>query len=887
MTRKIPAGDSGESRHRSSARDRFVVGLDDPNATLTRVGGKGASLARLAQAELPVPPGFCVTTSAYDTFVAGNGLQNRIMTAAAAAVSSEPVSCQRAADEIARLIARQAIPAEISAEIAASYRALGGGPPSVAVRSSATAEDLPDLSFAGQQNSYLNVRGEAEVLDAVQDCWASLWTARAIDYRSRNSIAADLVSCGVVVQVLVPANAAGVMFTADPVSGRTDRVVINAAWGLGEAVVGGHVTPDKVVIDKTGGAVITSEINDKTVRTSLGCVGTYEEPVPDEQRRRAVLTANEAADLARLGVRIESLYGNPVDIEWAQAEGRFAILQARPITSAVTATASGSGGRDPWNDSLLIDALWTRGNIGEAVPDVVTPCSRSLLNIVFADMMPTLYLGGYRPVGYIGGRLYLNLSVLMTMLAALGQSRRRLLEATGDLFGQVPDDVEIPVLPVSRWTVITTVIPAVVANRRRIRRNAKRLDAFLASAAARCERLLDQVRSAPTGTDLITIWHEDLLPFLHDSNYMLEAGSKRDGAAFITIRSTLRRLVGEADTNALLLAADDNRRLASLGSLHGLDQLMRGEIERAEFVRRYGHHSAHLFEISCPRPGEDPAWIDAQIAALRGAGVDLAARLAQQRAARQEAWGRFRHRYPHRARAMRLRLARAQQTTQLREAARSEQARAFWPLRAFILRAGELTGGGEDLFYLSITEVLALLGGEESVLEHVPGRRAAHARYAMLPSYPALIRGRFDPFSWAADPQRRSDVYVPGGDRVMAAATDTLRGSAGSPGVMEGFARVLPSIDKGENLEPGEILVTTVTNVGWTPLFPRAGGIVTDVGAALSHAAIVARELGIPAVVGCGDATMRVHDGDWLRIDGAAGTVEILRRDPPGGRHDQ
>lgn len=313
--------------------------------------------------------------------------------------------------------------------------------------------------------------------------------------------------------------------------------------------------------------------------------------------------------------------------------------------------------------------------------------------------------------------------------------------------------------------------------------------------------------------------------------------------------------------------------------MQGLDLLLRGDIDPAEFIRRYGHHSAHLFEVSVPRPGEDPGWIDAQIAALRSADVDIAALLAQQRAVRQAAWGRFQRRYPRRADAMQKRLSRARASTKLREAARSEQARVFWPLRGFVLRAGELTGRGEDLFQLSINEVLALLAGDESVLETVPERRAAYSRYCALPSYPAIIRGRFDPFGWAADPQRRSDIFAPDGERP--APADTIAGFPGSPGVVEGPARVALSVEDGERLRRGEILVTTLTNVGWTPLFPRAGGIVTDVGAPLSHAAIVARELGIPAVVGCGDATTRVHDGDWIHVDGTAGTVEILRRSVP------
>jgi len=202
-----------------------------------------------------------------------------------------------------------------------------------------------------------------------------------------------------------------------------------------------------------------------------------------------------------------------------------------------------------------------------------------------------------------------------------------------------------------------------------------------------------------------------------------------------------------------------------------------------------------------------------------------------------------------------------------------------WVARTWVLRAGELTGLGDDLFFLELPEVFGLLRGEQAPLDQVPGRRAVYEAYRALPSYPTHIRGRFDPARWAADPHRRVDCYD---ERAAAQTTkgpdDAMTGFPGAVGVVEGTARVLRRPEDGARLGDGEILVTTVTNIGWTPIFPRAAAVVTDVGAPLSHAAIVARELGVPAVVGCGDATMRVHSGDRIRVDGGAGTVTVLQR---------
>jgi len=230
----------------------FFLNLDSPQATLELVGGKGASLARMAAAGLPVPAGFHITTAAYRRYVNENHLSDRILSAVAQA--NVPTMLNRTSAQIQALIGKGTVPNDIAATIRQRYEGLGADTP-VAVRSSATAEDLPDMSFAGQLETYLNVRGGDEVIDAVKRCWASLWTARAIGYRQRQGIRSEDISIAVIVQQLVPAQVAGVVFTANPVTGAHDELMINAAWGLGEAIVSGRVTPDTIVIDKQTGAV--------------------------------------------------------------------------------------------------------------------------------------------------------------------------------------------------------------------------------------------------------------------------------------------------------------------------------------------------------------------------------------------------------------------------------------------------------------------------------------------------------------------------------------------------------------------------------------------------------------------------------------------------------
>ncbi|NIN68831.1 MAG: phosphoenolpyruvate synthase, partial [Anaerolineae bacterium] len=311
----------------------YILSISDPRASITTVGGKGASLARMARAGLAIPGGFYLSTEAYQGFVAANGLQPHILAALEQVDAEEPGTLEEASQQIRQLFSRGQIPPDIADAIVQAYVALPGEDPAVAVRSSATAEDLPDASFAGQQETYLNIIGPDAVLEATKKCWASLWTARAIGYRMRQGIPSEGMALAVVVQLLVPAEAAGILFTANPMNGRRDQAVISAGWGLGDAVVGGLVTPDSLTLDKATGRVLERQTADKQVMTVRTDGGTEERSVPESLRRAPVLSDEAAGQLTHLAVKIEDLYGIPMDIEWALAEGQFSIVQARPITA--------------------------------------------------------------------------------------------------------------------------------------------------------------------------------------------------------------------------------------------------------------------------------------------------------------------------------------------------------------------------------------------------------------------------------------------------------------------------------------------------------------------------------------------------------------------------
>ncbi len=683
------------------------------------------------------------------------------------------------------------------------------------------------------------------------------------------------MSIAVVVQQLVLAEAAGVMFTIDPVGDAHDKVVVSANWGLGESVVAGEVTPDVAVIDRASGALVSYQVGSKEMMTVADGAATRAAGTPAGLRSAAVLSPGEAGELARVGLAIEKLYDEPVDIEWALAAGELSVVQARPITTPASRPAAGPGER--WNDSVAGDYLWSNGNLGEAFPDVMTPATWSFVELLMSRMTFPPSLPGYRGYGRIGGRFYANVSMSISLEALAGISPRRFAALFGPVLGKLPPVEEIPRPRLPRWKAFRLMVPAAVTLLRRIRASQKRMPQFLAGAPGRCQRLRAEIEQATEATVLASLWPAKVRPLFEEACDMLSAAVAAHGTRLLSIPGKLAILVGEADS-ALLLSGQQagGHPLASLGPALGLARLARGEIDRATFARQYGHRGSHEVELSIPRPAEDPAWIDDQLAALHDAPRDVGTLLANQEAARAAAWDRLARQDPKKAAAARKLVARWAPVARDREAARSEVARSAWVVRTWVRRAGQLTGHGDDLFFLELPETVGLLRGDPAPLAKVPARRASYETYRALPPYPALIRGRFDPVRWAADPNRRSDYYD---ERARPAKPDnTITGFPGAAGVVEGIVRILRTPEDTAQLGDGEILVTTVTNIGWTPIFPRAAAVVTDVGAPLSHAAIVARELGIPAVVGCGNATMRLHSGDRVRVDGGNGTVQVLHQ---------
>jgi pyruvate,water dikinase len=533
---------------------------------------------------------------------------------------------------------------------------------------------------------------------------------------------------------------------------------------------------------------------------------------------------------------------------------------------------------DEWNDSLTGDYLWSNVNFGEAVTEVMTPLSWTVLRAVFGEYV---ILPGYDSVGNIGGRPYLNISLFASLFHAIGRTQQDLLDSqAGTLYMKLREGMKIPIIPLSKRYLLPA-LPKIIQTRIKERKGLQVLPAYLESNPVWFRMMQNRIRRIEAKAEQYTLWRQEIWPHISSGLWSVMGSVNSSTAYTMKLRRELDDFVGPDDANILISnLSDESGTLASLGPVMGVARVARGEMEREEYLEKYGHRGADEFELSLPRPAENPEWIKVQLAQYEKSPVDVEALLAEQRDSFDGAVKRLSNKHPRQAEKILRRVDESARRARLRELARSEYVRDRWLIRLFVLRAGELSGLSNNIFFLTLEEVMALLDGDDTAVADIPARVEIFDRYRTLPPYPAIILGRFDPFQWAADPNRRSDIYVTTDSFQMMTEQigvgDVISGSPGSAGRVEGLVRRIDAPEEGDQLLEGEVLVTAQTDIAWTLLFPRAGAVVTDVGAPLSHAAIVARELGIPAVVGCGDATMRLATGDRVRVDGGRGIVEVI-----------
>ncbi|MFD9702162.1 PEP/pyruvate-binding domain-containing protein [Lentzea sp. NPDC059081] len=808
---------------------------------LAVVGGKAANLGELTRAGFPVPPGFCVTTDAY-----------RAVAEAGELASTTPENARRT-------LLETPVPQEIRDAIGTAYRALGDNVP-VAVRSSATAEDLPFASFAGQQDTFLNVVGEDAVVDAVRRCWASLWTDRAVSYRETNGIDHTTTYLAVVVQQMVQSAISGVMFTANPVTGKRDQVVIDASSGLGEAVVSGAVNPDHFVVD--GSDIVEKRLGDKRfLIRSLPGGGT--EHVEVGENGDPCLTDGQIHALAVLGRKVQQHYGAPQDTEWAiDADGDLHLTQARPITTLF-----------PLPDNADGDVhVYFCFSLAQGLERPITPMGRAVFREIAKSALE-IVIGDPASKSYVeaGDRIFLDVTKVLRskvgrefVTRLLGVMEARSAEVLRGLF----DDPRF---------AITTSSPAPAVKRvlRLARRFHVPVTAVKALAnpekAVRTALLMErEVLEKSASLSIEQALRQCVVPMLPKL-----APTALIGFAMLgLVGKVVRTKPGELQT--VLRGLPNNITTEMDMAMWDVAQQIRRDpaaLERfraggrpavlEDFLARWGHRAVAEIDLGLPRWSDDPAHVAGvvrnfllldgdqahpDVVFARGAAEAEAMIETLARRARGRGW------------LVRFALRRTRMLAGLREYPKYLVITLFGTLRKRIAEIGAQLAAdgrldaGDDVFFLDFEEMRSARG---DLREIVAARREVYDRELRRRHIPRVL------LSDGTEPEAVHHGVPADGDLV---------GTPASAGTVTGVARVVMD-PVGAHLEPGEILVAPSTDPGWTPLFLTAGGLVMEMGGANSHGAVVAREYGIPAVVGVREAVTRIKTGERITVDGSTGAV--------------
>ncbi len=865
--------------------ERYVLGLEDidkPQAALA--GGKGANLGELSRIEgVRVPPGFCVTTDAF----------RRVMTTVPGIDSQlgrlsrmnpgDQQAIRTLSAEIRRTVEGAVLPDDLAAAITGSVTRLGGQA-GYAVRSSATAEDLPTASFAGQQDTYLNVVGPAAVLQHVTRCWASLFTERAVTYRLRNGFGQRQVLMAVVVQRMVFPRAAGIAFTADPVTGNRKVVSIEASFGLGEALVSGLVNAD--VYQVRDGDIAERAVGTKKLAIQASPTGgTQEAQIEPERQQQPALTDGQIVRLAALARRIEAHFGQPQDIEWCLADDAFQIVQSRPVTTLFPIPAADDGGNHVYisvgHQQMMTDAMKP---LGLSVWQLTTP----------------------RPMAEAGGRLFVDVTKMLgspvnraRLLGVIGRSDPLIEDALrsvldrGDFVPALPDGPDGGAGDRPGGTTPTTIEtdPAIVtglieqgrasvatAQRDIAGQSGPELLDFILTDLQELKRLLFDPRSIQAiMAGMLASWrlNDQLQAWLGEKNAADALAqsvphnvTSEMGLELLDVADVIRP---HPDVVAFLQHVENENFLDELPALAG-GREARDAIQA--YLDKYGMRCVGEIDITKPRWSERPTTLVPLILAnIKNAGPGAGARRFEQ--GRQEAWEKEQDLLT-RLWALPDGEAKADEATRLIDRIRTftgyrEYPKYFMISRYFIYKQAllneaerlvraQVLGDREDIFYLRFAELHDVVRTNQVDDELIRRRKDAFRSYQAL-TPPRVLTSDGEA---VAGKYRRADI--PAG---------ALTGLPVSAGTVEGRARVVLDMAAGD-LEPGDILVTAFTDPSWTPAFVVVKGLVTEVGGLMTHGAVIAREYGLPAVVGVEHATQLIRDGQRIRVHGTDGYIELL-----------
>lgn len=698
-----------------------------------------------------------------------------------------------------------------------------------AVRSSADGEDGETDSFAGTYETVLDVAAE-KIPEAVGTVARSAESDRAGIYANERNARSGKIA--VIIQRYISAEFAGVLFTADAITAGTEFITGNYVKGAGEGLVSGENFDGSFRIN--------------AVRFS------FDGPSEIEPY------AKKMYSYARKAVKI---FGCQLDMEWAICGGRLYILQARPITTL----HRNNPDEFDINDSLCGELLLSKTNVGEIFLRPVSPVTCGVIDTISQVL-------GIPLISNVCGQLYLNISGLCSMIMSFGVSKEKAYKAIAELAGGIPDGLEIPVFPFDKKAFLKKALgfisgaPAKNIKKVNFGRNFKERIIEIGN------EIIDEIRNCSTAEELCGIWSGKCEPYMIKT--LSAIATALSLKSLFSTRTELEKLCGAELADRLLSDSSSNGNIESIGSLLALDDIVNGRLSREEYILRYGHRHADELELSMPYPYEDPDFPENAIRDYVESSINAYEMKSAQERRHKEAAAEFKKRYPSKAAWLDRLLKKYSAAVYDREKVRSDALRLFCVIREYLLKAGVFTGLGDDIFMLYLGEVKAYLSGRTEVAEKIAVRRKNYEKQMAMPNFPSIICGRFTCDEWQQS--GGATGFYRFGEQCADEASGAVKGVAGSCGQAEGVVRVLNSIDEADTFRKGEVLVVKAANIGWIKLFPKAAALVTDIGAPLSHAIIVARELGIPAVVSCQCASGVLKTGDRVKVDGTAGTVVLL-----------
>jgi len=857
---------------------------DIDTVNIEKIGGKGKNLVYLLQEKFPVPAGFIVETTAYKKFFKENNLGGFINKILKTINFEEYNEIEKASQQIKEKIIEAQMSDELENKVVDKWVNLDKAP--VAVRSSATAEDLENTSFAGQHDSFLNITNRQQLISKIKECWASLWNTRAIFYRHKNNIIQkeNKISMAVIVQKMIKSQKAGILFTANPLNNHRGQFLINSSWGLGEAVVSGIVTPDRFVLSKNEGKVIEKDIFEKNVQVVYHKNGTRQTKVPEELISNPSLTSSELKELYNLAKDIDNYYKKPMDIEWAIKEGKCYLLQARAITGLYPLPDKIS---DPEKSGLELYFSFTR--IAQGITNPMTPMGLEIQRLeMWATLINLGFATGKYPEAFktAGGRVYWNITKLLRnpkhwdrvggFLAEKDPvAEQVLLDFLDTNKKEITQKNEKINLSFKFFVFLAGFFKKVIGA---IMQPDRAPERSIALVEKHIEGIKEKEKQAETIKEKLHLIEEimkkSMKVMLYQCSYFfpgyLGLNFIEDQKEWLNDKKLLDQIIQALPHNP---TSQMNFQLAEIACKlkennerpHEDHSLIRN------FLSEFGHRSNNELDVGCPNWQEDPEYI----VGLINSYVEQNPKKRLQELKKQEREAnnainiltkKVREEKGIIA-SWKIKLAckYLRKTLGLRERPKFDQIRSFALIRNILQDIGQkLVDQGQleninDVFYLNFSQILKGEGPYHKIVEN---QKSHLENFQEIKTIPRFIVNTGECL-YDTDRQNNSN--------------NELQGVPVSSGEYSGIVKVINDPKKAI-LQEGEILVTHSTDPSWTPLFLKAGALIMETGGAISHGGIVAREYGIPAVAGIEHISEKLRTGDCVEVNGNSGIVKISRR---------